>query len=130
MSSMFNQQNPAASASSSKPAGDDSKPPLPKGVVLDKDGKPYVYTNDNKPAQPVYSGSAEQANTPISQLPHLHLRRLMASIDQASRPQKRKLQLYLNPHLEHKQNDNPNGRPRRCRNPLPQRNTLRLSARR
>jgi FAD-linked sulfhydryl oxidase len=59
MSSMFNQQNPAASASSSKPAGDDSKPPLPKGVVLDKDGKPYVYTNDSKPAQPVYSGSTE-----------------------------------------------------------------------
>ncbi|CAG8185812.1 unnamed protein product [Penicillium nalgiovense] len=39
MSSMFNQQNPA-SASFSKPAGDDSKAPLPKGVVLDKDGKP------------------------------------------------------------------------------------------
>ncbi|KOS40067.1 hypothetical protein ACN38_g9084 [Penicillium nordicum] len=39
--SMFNQQNPATSASSSKPAGDDdSKAPLPKGVVLDKDGKP------------------------------------------------------------------------------------------
>ncbi|OQE37418.1 hypothetical protein PENCOP_c010G02515 [Penicillium coprophilum] len=39
--SMFNQQTPAASASSSKPAGnDDSKAPLPKGVVLDKDGKP------------------------------------------------------------------------------------------
>ncbi|CAG8894055.1 unnamed protein product [Penicillium nalgiovense] len=88
MSSMFNQQNPD-SAGSSKPAGDDSKAPLPKGVVLDKDGKPY--------------------------LPHLHLRRLMASIDQASRPQKCKLNLYL----EHKQNDNPNGRPRRCRNPSP-----------
>lgn len=38
---MFNQQNPATSASSSKPTGDDdSKAPLPKGVVLDKDGKP------------------------------------------------------------------------------------------
>ncbi|KAJ6133227.1 ERV/ALR sulphydryl oxidase [Penicillium samsonianum] len=41
MGSMFNQQNPATSASSSKPAGDsDSKAPLPKGVVLGKDGKP------------------------------------------------------------------------------------------
>ncbi|KAJ5967712.1 hypothetical protein N7501_003960 [Penicillium viridicatum] len=39
--SMFNQQSPATSASSSKPTGDDdSKAPLPKGVVLDKDGKP------------------------------------------------------------------------------------------
>ncbi|KAJ5592561.1 FAD dependent sulfhydryl oxidase Erv1 [Penicillium hordei] len=39
--SMFSHQNPATSASSSKPAGDDdSKAPLPKGVVLDKDGKP------------------------------------------------------------------------------------------
>ncbi|KAJ5520211.1 ERV/ALR sulphydryl oxidase [Penicillium fimorum] len=39
--SIFNQQNLATSASSSKPAGnDDSKAPLPKGVVLDKDGKP------------------------------------------------------------------------------------------
>ncbi|KAJ5124298.1 ERV/ALR sulphydryl oxidase [Penicillium bovifimosum] len=37
MGSMFNQPNPT----SSKPAGDDdSKAPLPKGVVLDKDGKP------------------------------------------------------------------------------------------
>ncbi|CAI7577310.1 unnamed protein product [Penicillium glandicola] len=41
MESMFNQQTPATSASSSKPVGDDdSKAPLPKGVVLDKDGKP------------------------------------------------------------------------------------------
>ncbi|CAI7630136.1 unnamed protein product [Penicillium crustosum] len=39
--SMFSQQTPATSASSSKPAGDNgSKAPLPKGVVLDKDGKP------------------------------------------------------------------------------------------
>lgn len=53
MSSMFNQQNPD-SAGSSKPAGDDSKAPLPKGVVLDKDGKPYVYTNGNNPTHPVY----------------------------------------------------------------------------
>ncbi|KAJ5357632.1 FAD dependent sulfhydryl oxidase Erv1 [Penicillium brevicompactum] len=38
---MFNQNFPTASASSSKQsADDDSKAPLPKGVVLDKDGKP------------------------------------------------------------------------------------------
>lgn len=47
---MFSQQHPATSASSSKPAGDDdSKAPLPKGVVLDKDGKPYVSTNCSNP---------------------------------------------------------------------------------
>ncbi|CDM31996.1 hypothetical protein DTO013E5_9662 [Penicillium roqueforti] len=40
--SIFNQQTPANSASSSKPTGDDDPKaaPLPKGVVLDKDGKP------------------------------------------------------------------------------------------
>ncbi|KAJ5780558.1 FAD dependent sulfhydryl oxidase Erv1 [Penicillium paradoxum] len=38
---MFNQQTTADSASSSKPAqDDDTKAPLPKGVVLGKDGKP------------------------------------------------------------------------------------------
>ena len=38
---IFNQKTPAASAGSSKqPRDDDSKAPLPKGVVLDKDGKP------------------------------------------------------------------------------------------
>lgn len=40
---VFNQQNPAAAASSSKAARDDErKTALPKGVVLDKDGNPYV----------------------------------------------------------------------------------------
>ena len=34
----FNQ----AAASSSRKESDDSKAPLPKGVVLDKDGKPYA----------------------------------------------------------------------------------------
>ncbi|EKV19218.1 FAD dependent sulfhydryl oxidase Erv1, putative [Penicillium digitatum] len=39
--SMFTQQTPATSANFPKPTGDDdSKAPLPKGVVLDKDGKP------------------------------------------------------------------------------------------
>ncbi|CAI7672079.1 unnamed protein product [Penicillium bialowiezense] len=38
---MFGQNFPAAPAGSSTPAADDdSKAPLPKGVVLDKDGKP------------------------------------------------------------------------------------------
>lgn len=38
---MFNQKTPAASAgSSTQPGHDDTKAPLPKGVVLDKDGKP------------------------------------------------------------------------------------------
>ncbi|KAJ5455124.1 ERV/ALR sulphydryl oxidase [Penicillium sp. IBT 31633x] len=38
---IFNSKLPTDSATSSKPTGDsDSKAPLPKGVVLDKDGKP------------------------------------------------------------------------------------------
>jgi hypothetical protein len=38
---IFDQKTAAASAGSSKqPRDDDSKAPLPKGVVLDKDGKP------------------------------------------------------------------------------------------
>lgn len=43
-SHVFNQQTPAAAAASSSKEGrdDDRKIALPKGVVLDKDGKPYV----------------------------------------------------------------------------------------
>jgi hypothetical protein len=95
MGSMFNQPSPA----SSKPAGDDdSKAPLPKGVVLDKDGKPYVSTN----RQSITIDPSHTKLTHRPQLPHLHLRCLMASIEKASRPQEHKpsikqLTVYLDP---------------------------------
>jgi FAD-linked sulfhydryl oxidase len=37
---IFNQKSTASAGSSKQPRDDDRKAPLPKGVVLDKDGKP------------------------------------------------------------------------------------------
>ncbi|KAJ5668152.1 uncharacterized protein N7477_006722 [Penicillium maclennaniae] len=90
-----NRSNPfsftEAAGSSSRKESDDSKAPLPKGVVLDKDGKP------------------KDTNNPY-QLPHLHLRRSLEEPNQASQIR----QLPINQHQHHTYSA-----PRRPRNSLP-----------
>lgn len=115
--SIFSQQPSAAASSSKQARDDDSKAPLPKGVVLDKDGKPYV-TPTFTQTQPA---STHQVYTnPVNQLPHLHIRRLMASPNKTSQSRNSN---------KHKPNDNLNASPSGSSNPLHKRNTRRVPTR-
>lgn len=64
---LFNQKPPAGTVKESQ---DNDSKPLPKGVVLDKDGKPYVASEIKTPIKTETSLTTHLAVAPARPSPH------------------------------------------------------------